>query len=177
MESELTSGAIATMILVPLALAALVAIFVMLRRYAAQQTLKAAEMDATREAWTLGGKHAREDATFAVRLSWLAPVVTAAVLALTWWGMYPWKHEYHHWTPVAGVVETVDSRLVAAGENTMQDKFVVKFTGNDQQYGVLDTRAAGLKPGDRLTITCVRIWQWTGSHGYDCNFISLERAR
>lgn len=103
-------------------------------------------------------------------------VVTALVAVGFWWGMFPWKFEYHHWVPVSGVLETVDSRLVSTGDNTMEDKFVVKFQGNDQQYAVLDTRAAGLKPGDRLTITCVRQYQWVGTHGYDCNFVDMVRA-
>lgn len=100
-----------------------------------------------------------------------------AVLAVVgfWWGMYPWKAEYHEWRPVSGVVASVDSRLVPAGSNSMEDKFVVTFEGNPQQYGVLDTRAAGVKPGDTLTITCVRRWQWSGTHGFDCNFVDLQR--
>lgn len=51
----------------------------------------------------------------------------------------------------------------------------IKFRGSAQQYGVLDTRAAGIKPGDRLSIACVKRWQWSGTHGYDCNFVDLER--
>lgn len=127
----------------------------------------------------------------ALPIAWLAaenraqrigyPLVVLLVGALAavgfWWGMFPWKAEYHHWTPVSGVVDTVDSRLVSTGEKSMEDKFVVKFVGGDAQYGVLDTRAAGLKPGDKLTITCVRQYQWAGTHGYDCNFVSLERAK
>lgn len=104
-------------------------------------------------------------------------VVTALAVVGFWWGMYPWAAEYHHWVPKSGTVETVDSRLISAGQSSMEDKFVVKFQGSDQQYGVLDTRAAGLKPGDHLTITCVKRWQWSGTHGYDCNFVSLERAK
>lgn len=93
-----------------------------------------------------------------------------------WWGMYPWKAEYHQWRPVSGVVDTVDSRILPAGDSSMEQKFVVRFKGSPQQYGVLDTRAAGVKPGDRLTVTCVRRWQWSGTHGFDCNFVSLDGA-
>lgn len=164
MEPELTGGTITTIILVPLGLIVCAAAFVLLRRYAAHKD-------------GVSGIFASEDATLARRLSWLAPAAVVATIVLTWWGMYPWKSEYHHWTPVSGVVDTVDSRLVPMGENSMGDKYVVKFQGGDAQYGVLDTRAAGLKPGDKLTITCVRIWQWAGTHGYDCNFVSLERAK
>lgn len=104
-------------------------------------------------------------------LSILAAVTTTAGL---WWGMYPWKAEYHEWRPVTGVVATVDSRLTANTSGGMEDKFVVTLTDNPgQQYGVLDTRAASLRPGDHLDITCVRRWQWSGTHGYDCNFVQM----
>ncbi|GAB3156407.1 hypothetical protein GCM10027258_62800 [Amycolatopsis stemonae] len=105
-------------------------------------------------------------------------IAGAVVAGAFWWGMYPWKSEYHHWNPVSGVVDTVDSRRVATGDQgATEDKFVVTFRGNPQQYGVLDTRAAGVKPGDTLSITCKRAYQWSGTHGYDCNFVDLKRAK
>jgi hypothetical protein len=111
---------------------------------------------------------------------WLLVSIICMVAALgttggLWWGMYPWKAEYHQWRPVAGVVETIDSRLIAGSKATDQ-KFVVTYQGNPQQYGVLDTRAASVRKGDRLTITCVKQWQWSGTHGYDCNFVDLVRG-
>lgn len=103
--------------------------------------------------------------------------VAAAVVAAVglWWGMYPWKAEYHEWRPISGTVAKVDSRLMStgAGDGSMEDKFVVTFEGNPQRYGILDTRAASVEPGDSLTITCVRRWQWSGTHGHDCNFVEL----
>lgn len=101
--------------------------------------------------------------------------VVACVVGL-WWGMYPWKADYHQWRPISGVVATADSRLLGNGQGGMEDKFVVTFEGNPQQYGVLDTRAATVRPGDLLTITCVKRWQWSGTHGFDCNFIDLTRS-
>jgi hypothetical protein len=113
-----------------------------------------------------------------LRIAWIGCFALALIAqAGLWWGMYPWKAEYHQWRPVSGVVESADSRLMPAGDGSMEQKFVVSFKDNPQQYGVLDTRAAAVRPGDRLTITCVRRWQWSGAHGYDCNFVALERAR
>lgn len=105
------------------------------------------------------------------RAGWIAAVTASVgVVVATWWGMYPWVAEYHQWVPYSGRVATVDSRLVSSGENASETKYVVTFAGNSQQYGVLDTRMASVRPGDSLSITCVRRWQWSGSHGYDCNF-------
>ncbi|HEY9418068.1 MAG TPA: hypothetical protein VIQ30_25190 [Pseudonocardia sp.] len=93
-----------------------------------------------------------------------------------WWGMYPWQAEYHQWRPVSGVVATIDSRLLAAGKGSTEQKFVVSFVGDPVLYGVLDTRAASVRPGDRLDISCVRRWQQAGTDGYDCLFGSMTRA-
>lgn len=157
---EWTGETIATFIAVPLLILGLAVAAVLLRR------------GEKREANEVYGD------PFFCRVGWIAALVLIGIAVIgTWWGMYPWKAEYHQWTPVSGVVDTVDSRLLPAGDSAVEQKFVVSFKGNQQQYGVLDTRAAGVKPGDRLTITCVRRWQWSGAHGYDCNFVSLERAR
>jgi len=160
MKPELTGETIATMIVVPLIIAAVLIVcaffFTMWRALRAR---------------------GHDDAPLALACWILSALLAVGIVAATWWGMYPWKAEYHHWTPKSGVVDTVDSRLVPSGDKSMEQKFVVSFVGEDQQYAVIDTRAAGVKPGDRLTITCVRRWQWSGTHGYDCNFVSLERGR
>lgn len=88
-----------------------------------------------------------------------------------WWGMWPWKAEYHQWRPVAGTVASIDSRLLAGQNSGTEQKYLVAFVGSDKQYGVLDTRAAGVHVGDQLKVECVRRWQWSGTHGYDCNYV------
>lgn len=102
--------------------------------------------------------------------------VLAGLIGLAlWWGMYPWKAEYHEWRAHSGTVSKLDSRIVSAGDHGgSMDKYVVKFEGDDQLYGVLDTRMANVEVGDELVITCVRRWQWSGSHGYDCNYVDSE---
>lgn len=151
-QEELTGGTVATIVVAPtlLVLSVLLAVFLFRK-------------------W----RRSNDDIDRPMFLGcWIACAVGAvATVVCTWWGMFPWKYEYHHWVPISGVVETIDSRLVA-----MEGKFVVKFEGDDQQYGVLDTRAAGVRTGDQVTITCVRRWQWSGTHGYDCNFVSLEKG-
>jgi len=174
---QLTGGTIATMIVVPLLLLIFVAAFVILRRWAA---VTAREEEA--KYMKYHGSSAYENSLHDVRVmrvwSWVSPVLIALTLGLTWWGMYPWNTEYHHWIPKSGVVARVDSRLISSGDGSgsPETKFVVMFTGDQQQYGVNDTRAAGVKQGDRLTITCVRTWQYSGTDGYDCNFIALDHS-
>lgn len=94
-----------------------------------------------------------------------------------WWGMYPWKAEYHSWRPVSGTVAQIDSRLISDGSGRVDQKFVVSFVGDPTQYGVIDTRGAAVKVGDHLDISCVKRWQQTGSHGYDCAFTDLRKAQ
>lgn len=159
MEPEYTGETIATFIVVPIILGT---------------TLAAAGLFFY--AWRQLRTRDHEDTPWALASWVLAVVIAAATVGLTWWGMYPWRAEYHQWTPKAGIVDTVDSRLVPESQ-TVQQKFVVAFVGDPQQYGVTDTRAAGMRAGDRLTITCVRRWQWSGSDGFDCNFVALERVR
>lgn len=155
---EYTGETIAAMIAVPLVITGFVAltVFAFLRWRATDHTY-----DDEGPLWLTGG---------------ITTGVCAALTgALLWWGMYPWKAEYHQWRAVTGTVASVDSRLTSTSQGGMEDKYVVTFEGNDQEYGVLDTRAAAVKPGDTLTITCVRRWQWSGSHGFDCNFVDFTR--
>jgi hypothetical protein len=158
-ETVMTGESIAALICVPLLIVGLLAAAYVLRRW-----------DKTNDL-TDGFERA------SVKASWIAALVGVLIAgAGLWWGMYPWKWEYHQWQPVSGTVATVDSRLVPTGAKSMEDKFVVTFDGNPQQYGVLDTRAATLRKGDDLVITCVKRWQWSGTHGYDCNFVSMTKG-
>lgn len=87
-------------------------------------------------------------------------------------GLYPYNMAYHSWHVKQGTVAHISSRLLSAGDGGGSDqKFVVQFAGSPQLYGVNDTRAATVKAGDHLRITCVRTHQWGGGvDGYDCRW-------
>lgn len=92
------------------------------------------------------------------------------VLVLAVWTLWPFSKEYHYWTPVEGTVETVDRRQVVDGKG-MSEKIVVRFEGDTQLYGIEDTRAALLKPGDKTALLCKKAHQWGPSvDGYDCRW-------
>jgi len=84
-------------------------------------------------------------------------------------GMIPWQARYHHWTKVQGTVTNVSSRFLADGKATTQN-FVVTING--KPYRIDDTRAALLKPGDQVALWCKPVWQFTGTSGEACNWIS-----
>lgn len=154
-DNEYTAGTVATMATVPVVLLILAVIAA-----AAAVMVPRASSPRDRQAlrWIAGA----------------AAAVLVAVAALTWWGMYPWRAEYHEWRQVTGIIDDVAARRVAAGDKgATEDKYAVRFAGDARQYGVLDTRMANARRGDRLTITCVRQYQWAGTHGYDCQFVAL----
>lgn len=74
--------------------------------------------------------------------------------------------------PVTGQVDRIEKRLVSGGDS-MEEKYVVLFEGNRQEYRVDDTRAALVKSGDELTVACKRQWQWASTHGYECRWIGV----
>lgn len=89
-------------------------------------------------------------------------------------GMYPYEAQYHSYTPFSGQVEEINSRLIGIDGGSEQ-KFVVKFVGNDVEYGVYDTRMASVEPGQNLSLQCVREWQFEGIDGWDCAFNGVEK--
>lgn len=98
----------------------------------------------------------------------LAALVVVGVTGVLMW---PWKHDYHHWVDKGGVVEEVSKRLVPAGDKGMQEKYVFVIDG--YPYGVLDTRAALVKPGDHVAIACKKAFEWgvpQESNGWDCKW-------
>lgn len=102
-----------------------------------------------------------------------AGLILAALLGVLIFGFYPYKAEYHQWREVSGPVTQINSRIVSAGENSVNQKFVAEING--KAYGCNDTRCATVHVGDTLTLSCKRTWQYAGTDGYDCNFIRVER--
>jgi hypothetical protein len=101
-------------------------------------------------------------------------VLAAGFLIGTAIGMWPYSSEYHVWRTTTGTVKTMDSRMVSAGDNGMEQRFVVTFA-DGRQRACDDTRCTTVKPGDVLTLKCKRHYQWGGTPGWDCNWVGNER--
>lgn len=100
----------------------------------------------------------------------LPTFIMVAILIGAGFAMWPWKAEYHQFRQVSGTVSAVSSRLVAGDRSTNQ-KFVVILTSGPQQYGVDDTRAALLHPGDAVSLRCIRSYTYgSNDAGYDCKW-------
>lgn len=85
----------------------------------------------------------------------------------------PFDMDYHRYDPKQGTVASIDKRLVSDGEG-MSEKYVVRFKDQAQQYACLDTRCADVGKGDQLELACIKVWQFYGTPGYDCEFVSVE---
>jgi hypothetical protein len=99
-------------------------------------------------------------------------------LVVTGFLMWPWSAEYHEWQTESGTIAAVNSRLLASGTQGggSTQRFVVEFAGSGDQFSCDDTRCSLLKPGDYLTLSCKRAYQYTGTPGYDCNYVDSEAA-
>lgn len=97
-------------------------------------------------------------------------IVVGAWVALAW---PPFDMDYHRYDTVTGTVTSVEKRLVSEGEG-MSEKYVVALDGDSQQYGCLDTRCSAIKKGEPVEMSCIRVWAWYGSDGFDCEFISAN---
>lgn len=91
-------------------------------------------------------------------------------------GYYPFGGEYHQFRDVSGTVAKIDSRLIAKSGSGSDTKFVVRFDGSPMQFACDDTRCAQVAEGDALTLSCKRAWQYTGTDGYDCRFVSTDAS-
>ena len=88
-------------------------------------------------------------------------------------GMYPYSSEYHQWRDVSGTAESIDKRLVSAGEG-MSERFVITIDG--QPFGVDDTRAAAANEGDTVNLRCKKEWQYAASDGWGCRWHGVTPA-
>lgn len=82
-------------------------------------------------------------------------------------GYWPYKAEYHQWRTVQGVVQDVNKRLIAE-DKSMSERYVFKIDGTP--YGVDDTRASLVKPGDTVRLSCKREWQYASASGWACRW-------
>lgn len=121
--------------------------------------------------WNRRSYHAILDARWAMglwtALACLLPFIATGIVGVIYW---PWKAEYHQYRSVHGTVASVANRFVGDGKSTSQ-KFVITLTSGGQQYGVTDTRAALLKPGDPVSLRCIRVYEYgSNDAGYDCKW-------
>lgn len=83
--------------------------------------------------------------------------------------------DYHKYKPHSGVVAEVNQRLVAK-DKSMEQKIVVRFEGDELEYGCLDTRCSLVKKGDHLDLSCIKVWQYKTPAGSDCKFVRRQAA-
>ena len=99
-------------------------------------------------------------------------VIAGALAAAPGTGFYPYDSEYHQWREVAGVVEQVDSRQIADGKG-MSERYVLVIDG--QPFGVDDTRAATVRKGNEVKLSCKREWQYASESGWGCRWAGAEK--
>lgn len=98
-------------------------------------------------------------------------LIVATTLAIAFGSFWPFSAEYHQWRPVAGQVAAVQSRLIGDGGGGTTQKFVVRLKDDGSEYACEDTRCSLVKVGDRVDLSCKRAWQYTGTDGWDCNYV------
>lgn len=107
-------------------------------------------------------------------LLWATRIISTVVLLATV-GVYfgttwpTFDMQYHTYKPVSGTVTAIGTRLLGSDKSTNQE-FVVTINGQD--YRCDDTRCALTKVGDTLSLRCIRDWQYAGTSGWDCNYVS-----
>lgn len=120
--------------------------------------------------WRAGRKDANErDFLYGCAIGCIGVALVAVVA--TGFFMWPWKAEYHRWAAVEGKVTTVSSRLLPGASSGTEQKFVVVLDSHPGvAYGVQDTRAALLRPGDEVSLRCKRSYQYQAESGWDCRW-------
>jgi hypothetical protein len=97
----------------------------------------------------------------------IAIVATVVISAIAF---YPYDMQYHQWRPVSGTVQVVDVRIQSDGAASSQN-YAVRLT-DGQTYRCDDTRCSLLKPGDTVSLKCIREWQYASTSGWGCRFVS-----
>lgn len=90
------------------------------------------------------------------------------------WSSWPLDRDYHWWQDREGIVVVKSSRLLSDGDKGINQKFVVRLKGSGDLLGINDTRAALLKPGDRVHLACKKANEFgipRAAHGWDCRWL------
>lgn len=101
-------------------------------------------------------------------------LIIVVTVAAAGFGFYPYHTQYHKWHTSTNTVKSISSRFLGSDSGTTQ-RFVVGF-GNGELRSCDDTRCALVKVGDKLTLSCKRAWQFSGTDGWDCNYVKDEHA-
>lgn len=90
--------------------------------------------------------------------------------AIFLWAAYPpLNSAYHTYVPTTIQVATTSSRFLGDGNGGTNQFFAIQDkTGNT--YRCDDTRCSVLKPGQFVTLMCVKEFETNGVPGEDCNF-------
>ena len=106
--------------------------------------------------------------------AWIPITIGAVVLVVTLsfsaWGFFPYKMEYHQYRHVAGTVDQVEARMLASGDKGTTQNYAVRLREDGQTYRCDDSRCSLLKPGDHISLWCIREWQYASTSGYRCRF-------
>ncbi|MDQ3513422.1 MAG: hypothetical protein M3462_07100, partial [Chloroflexota bacterium] len=113
-------------------------------------------------AYFLVGMRSKRDPTYGdMTLGYLGrgigPAVVILTLAVAAFMFFPYDLDYHSYQNRSGTVQGVSSRFNAANGGTSQ-KFVVRFEGEEEEFGCLDTRCSLIEVGDVLSLACVKNW-------------------
>lgn len=100
-------------------------------------------------------------------------LITVAAAAIAF---YPYDMQYHRYKPVTGTVEESTARMLASGDGGSTQQFAVRFVGSPQVYRCDDTRCALVKPGDRLSLNCIRDYEYASTSGWRCRFVGSVPA-
>lgn len=87
-------------------------------------------------------------------------------------GYWPLKGEYHQWNNKSGLVQSVSSRVKNTDETVIRDYVVLYADGT--RLNCDDRRCGLVEPGDRLTLTCKRKWNYAGSDAWECKWVEEQ---
>lgn len=112
---------------------------------------------------------------FGPPVKWAGVVLVVATVGVSAWAFFPYRMEYHQFRHVQGTVQDVQSRFLGDGKSTSQN-FAVRLNEDGQTYRCDDSRCSLVKPGDHISLWCIREWQYASTSGYQCRFDSTAPA-
>lgn len=115
------------------------------------------------------------DRGFALGCTLVGIALQLVLIGSCLYAYFPYSAEYHQYRTVTGTVERISNRLIvntdSDGNTSGGQKFVVIFKGSGgKQYGINDTRASLVRPGDKIAINCIRVFEYGSTDGYDCKW-------